>query len=521
MKTKCITKSKFIAGTQCLRKLWLDCNSSYEKQEFVAGSIIDIGNKIGVAATATFPDGVLLGPELTQKEALSKTALLINDPGTKTIFEAAFSFNNTLVRVDILDRVNDSQWRLIEVKSGKTIKKHHYLDAAFQNWVLSNAGIDVSRIEIGHPNGDYQKNSDDIDHKSFIKFEDVSDKVELITAEIDSALSKQFAVIAEEEAPDVEPMKSRCSSPYPCDYWKDCTKDKPVDWVQKLYRFSSKEVEKLAKEGIEAISQLPEDYLLKDKQQSEARVICGGEAEISDKLAESLSTFGPPAYYLDFEFIRPSIPLFMDTQTSELIAFQWSCHFIENADDLKSLSMDDMLNLDSTGTKNFHQEFLAEGTTDPSKECAKKLLDAVGNDDHPIIVYHATAEKSAIESLARRCPEYSDKLLGLLPRLRDLLPVVRENTCLPEFFHKPVGFGGGTYSIKTTAHAFCAEFDYADLSDVAQGGAASEAYYRLVTGEFSKNEEEASLRKALLKYCKYDTVAMMVLHKALLLATAN
>ena len=280
-------------------------------------------------------------------------------------------------------------------------------------------------------------------------------------------------------------------------------------------------MEKLAKEGIEAISQLPDDYLLKDNQQSEARVIIGGEAEISDKLAESLSTFGPPAYYLDFEFIRPSIPLFMDTQTSELIAFQWSCHFIEDAGDLKSLSMKDMLNLDSTGTKNFHQEFLAEGTTDPSKECARKLLEVVGNDDHPIIVYHATAEKSAIESLARRCPEYSDQLLALLPRLKDLLPVVRENTCLPEFFHKPVSFGGGTYSIKTTAHAFCPEFDYADLSDVAQGGAASEAYYRLVTGEFSKNEEEASLRKALLKYCKYDTVAMMVLHKALLLATAN
>lgn len=519
MKNQYITKSKFISGTQCPRKLWLDCNSEYEKRDVVPGSIIDIGNKIGVAATTLFPDGILLGSELSQAEALSKTEELVNDPNTKIIFEAALLFNRTLVRVDILDRINETQWRLIEVKSGNKIKEHHLLDAAFQNWVLGNAGIEVCRVEIGHPDGEYHKNSDEIEHDVFIKFEDVTENIKKF--DIETELNKQFIIIAETNPPEIHPHKNRCSKPHPCDHWGSCTKDKPSDWIQKLYRFASKEVEKLAKNGIESISQLQGDYVLNEAQEKEAQVIRSGEANISENLSEALSTFGPPAYYLDFEFIRSSIPLFIGTKTNELIAFQWSCHFIENAEALKSLSIDDMLKLDSTSDKIFHQEFLAEGADEPSKECAKKLLEVVGKDEHPIIVYHQTAEKSAIESLARRCPEYSDRLLALLPRLRDLLPVVRDNACLPEFFHKPVSLGTSTYSIKITAHAFCPEFDYADLSDVSQGASASEAYYRLVTGEFSSGEDEVSLRQALLEYCKYDTVAMMVLHKTLLLTDVN
>jgi len=516
MKPRYITKSKYISGNQCLRKLWIDSNKPYEKNNVVPGSIIDLGNKIGEAATTLFEGGVLIEPNISQKEALVGTEKLINDPNTKAIFEAAFSYKNTLVRVDILERVNDTQWRLIEVKSGKTIKKHQLLDAAFQKWVLNNAGIEVCRVDIGHPNGEYQRDTDVIDYNEFFVFDDVSDKIEPIADGIEATLKEQFRILSNKNAPEVHPTKNRCNSPHPCDYWQDCTKDKPLDWVQRLQRFSSKEVEKLAKQGIESISQLPDDYAFTEPQKIEAQVIASGKHSISSSLGEELSTFGPPTYYLDFEFIRPSPPLFVGMKTSELIAFQWSCHYISSAEDLESMSLDDMLSLNSSTTPNFHQEFLAEGSDEPSNNCAEKLLDVVGNDELPILVYHATAEKSAIESLAKRCPDYSDRLLALLPRLKDLLPVVRKNTCLPEFFHKPIGLGGGTYSIKTTAHAFCPEFDYANLSNISQGASASEAYYRLVTGELASDEDEVSLRKALLEYCKYDTVGMIALHQGLL-----
>ena len=520
MKNQRITKSKFITGTQCQKKLWLDCNKEYKSEVTIPGSTFDIGNKVGTAATKLFPGGVMLGKEYTQAEALSKTSELIKDPNTSAIFEAAFSYNETLVRVDILERVGDSTWRLIEVKSAKNLAKHHEQDAAFQAWVLRNAGIELSSIEIAHPNGEYIRETDEIDYAKFIIFDDITSEANSQIEEIESTLLQQFKVLESDQAPVIQPVKRRCSNPYPCDYWSECTKDKPTDWIQKIYFINADDVESFAENGIESVAQLPKEYSFKGKrkdiQETEVKVMGEGKPVFSEHLADSLSTFGPPAHYLDFEFTTPAIPLFKDTKSGELIAFQWSCHFIQSQEDLLSMTIDDMLDLDDKGPDNFHWEFLAEDANEPSIECARRLLEAVGKDEYPILVHHANAEERSIKSLANRCPEYRNELLALLPRLRDLLPVVRENACLPGFFKKPLGLGAGTYSIKTTANAFNPEFDYANLSDVSQGASATEAYYRLVTGEFTEKETEESLRDALLKYCQYDTVAMMVLHKELL-----
>lgn len=520
MKTQLITKSKFISGDQCIKKLWLDCNKEYQFEETIPGSIFDIGNKIGVMATQLFEGGVLLGSEYSQKEAINKTKELMEDLETSAIFEAAFTYKNTLVRVDILARDNEKQWRLIEVKSSKKPGAHHFLDAAFQAWVLNNAGVKLTSVEIAHPDADYVKETDDIDLNRYIKFDDITEKARGLAEGIEPILDLMFDMIKEDKPPEIIPFKSRCNTPYSCDYWHDCTKDKPHDWVQKIYYFGSKQVEGLAEQGIESISQLPTEFEFKGKhkpvQEREVSVISNSQAIISKDLITALSSFGPPAYYLDFEYTQSTIPLFNGLKTGELIAFQWSCHFVSKHDELLSMSLDDMLKLGSEDADVFHREFLGNSEDEPSNECARNLLEVVGNNDYPIIVYHDTAEKSAIKSLAHRCPEYRDQLLALIPRLKDLLVLVRENTCLPEFFKKPLGLGAGTYSIKTTAHAFCPEFDYANLEGVAQGGAAMEAYYRIVTGEFMAGENEASLREALLKYCKYDTVAMMVLHKELI-----
>ena len=519
-----ITKSNYISGVQCLRKLWLDCNQKHECKELVPGSNIDIGNKIGEAARILFPAGILVSSKIKQEDAVEETKRLIADSSTTAIFEAAFTYNNTLVRVDILERINADEWKLIEVKSGKNIKnksgkaiKSHYLqDVSFQCWVLKNAGLNISRAEIAHPCENYIKESDGIDYEKYICFDDVINEVSSVIDMIEPEVDRQFDVLSKNEAPIVRPAKGNCNKPYSCDYWSDCTANKPTDWVQKLDSIRAKKVLELATDGIESVQQLPTDYDYKSIQEIQANVLRENEPYVSDDLKDLLLTFGPAAYYLDFEFIRPSLPLFKGMKTSELVAFQWSCHFISSMDELKKLSFGEMLKIDSFGKNSFHKEFLAQNKEEPSYECAKQLLDVVGADELPILVYKIDAEKSAILSLAERVPEFREQLLSLLPRLKDLLPVVKNNICLPSFFNKPVSLSTGTYSIKTTAHAFCAEFDYANLSGTANGGDASIAYYRLVHGEFLKNETEASLRKELLEYCKYDTIAMIVVHQALI-----
>jgi hypothetical protein len=50
---------------------------------------------------------------------------------------------------------------------------------------------------------------------------------------------------------------------------------------------------------------------------------------------------------------------------------------------------------------------------------------------------------------------------------------------------------------------------------VSDGGEASMALVRLALGAVESVEEEAALRRALLEYCRRDTLALVRLHRVL------
>ncbi|OUR77772.1 hypothetical protein A9Q83_09645 [Alphaproteobacteria bacterium 46_93_T64] len=511
-----LTKSKFISGLQCHKKLWLECHSKTDYQEPIPGSGFHIGSKIGEAAHNLFPDGILIEEAAFEHEAaLRSTQNAIDNAAIPAIFEAAFEYNNIRIRVDILQRHEDGSWSLIEIKSASTVKDHHVNDAALQYYVLTQCGLKIRSAQVGRINKEYTKTTNTIDWETYFVLEDQTEAVLARQNLVATALAEQRSMLAGNEAPEVAPNKNRCSKPYTCEQWEDCTASKPLDWVHRLYRMNWKVASALEISGVVSAADIPLDYDLSADQSREYYTHKTGKEFISKGLPDALSDFGPPAHYLDFEFSRPTLPYFQNTTPTELIAFQWSCHFISNKEELLKLTVSDCLSLGKGTKPNSHFEYLADGDVDPSRECAEKLLDILGKDQYPILVYHATAEKSAIKSLAKRVPERSAELLSLLPRLRDLLPVVRSHTCLPEFFKKPLSLSGGTYSIKTIANAFDPEFDYANLTGIAKGDAAAEAFYRLVSGEFAVDENRQDLRDTLLAYCQYDTIAMIVIHKGL------
>ena len=70
-------------------------------------------------------------------------------------------------------------------------------------------------------------------------------------------------------------------------------------------------------------------------------------------------------------------------------------------------------------------------------------------------------------------------------------------------------------SIKTAAPALCPDVTYDDLDEVADGGAASTAFWQTA----SRRADAATsmrLRKSLLAYCCRDTRAIVRLHQALI-----
>jgi hypothetical protein len=66
--------------------------------------------------------------------------------------------------------------------------------------------------------------------------------------------------------------------------------------------------------------------------------------------------------------------------------------------------------------------------------------------------------------------------------------------------------------MKAVAPALAREVSYDDL-DIADGGEASAAFYRLVADLRQPSETRDRLRQSLLKYCHRDTLALARVHQ--------
>ena len=488
MASQHLTKSRYIAGLQCLRRLWLLVHEPLPYEEPAPGSAMDVGQEIGRKAHLLFPGGVRIEEAPWQHpDAAARTAVLMNDTRVPAIFEAAFEYQDIRIRVDVLERLAYGAWGLREVKSSSGLKDHYLDDIALQTYVLRGAGVAVSSIELLHVNTAYVRGPTGIRWTDFFGRLDVGDAVAARLNDLPSRLPAQRDCLGMIELPDAEPG-SQCAIPYACEFWDRCTADKPADWISYLPRLSQGSVSELKARGIESISAIPADYPLTAKQAIIRDAIVSRRPYVAPDLACLLRACGSPTCYLDFEAMMPPIPLYEGTRPYQTIPFQWSLYT-------------------TTGDGTLcHREFLAEGDEDPRRRFAETLIEALEAFDAPIIVY-STYEQTRLNELAEEFFTLRASLNAIIARLVDLLPIVRSAIYFPEF--------GFTNSIKFVAPALCPDFGYDDLKEIADGGAASAAFLRLASGHVTHPSETDQLRVALLAYCKRDTLALFEVHRAL------
>jgi hypothetical protein len=113
---------------------------------------------------------------------------------------------------------------------------------------------------------------------------------------------------------------------------------------------------------------------------------------------------------------------------------------------------------------------------------------------------------AAMSTLAAFFPGIAKAISSIVRRLSDLLPVVRGGV-----YHPGFGFSN---SIKNAAPALCPDITHDDLEDIADGAAASTAFWLMANGR-ADAETSARLRRSLPAYCHRDTWAMVRLHQAL------
>jgi len=140
MKKTYLSKSRFTAGLQCPKRLYLTVYPPEMPEEVDGGDSLPIlnGYAVGDMACKLYP-GVMVEYDSGLSAAIKETSRLVADEKVQRIHETTFSFGNVLVRADLLERT-DAGWILTEVKAATSVKPYYLNDAAIQAWVLQGCG---------------------------------------------------------------------------------------------------------------------------------------------------------------------------------------------------------------------------------------------------------------------------------------------------------------------------------------------------------------------------------------------
>jgi hypothetical protein len=484
-----LSKSKYLAGLQCPKRLWLQCRGRDLRTppDAATQAMFDQGTEVGERARLLFPGGVLVSEGPWQHpQAIRHTSALLRDPNVPAIFEAAFEHLGVRIRVDVLERLEDGGVGLREVKASNSVKDHHIDDLAVQRFVLEGCGLGVGSVELVHVNRGFVRGDGAIDWPEFFVRQGCGEEVERRLEEVSDGVASMHQLVGHETPPDTEPGP-HCHKPVGCEFWEHCTRDKPDDWVEQLPYLQEPLRQRLREGDCERISLLPPDLPLTSLQARVRDAVCSGCPYVSPALAQVLRAVDPPLWYLDFETIGPAIPLYPGTSPYQVLPFQWSLHRLEPDGALT------------------HREFLASGTEDPRRAVAESLIDALSGNDDPVLVYTGY-EQRQLAGLMRALPDLEEPLHAITERLVDLHQIVKSHLYHPGFH--------GSFSIKAVAPALVPGFGYHDLDEVAEGAAASAAFLHIARGELGADQEQRT-REALLAYCQRDTLAMVEVHGAL------
>lgn len=486
---KTLSKSRFVSGIQCDKKIWFDF---YRKDlklptDDQTQTVFDLGHRIGILAQEMFPNGKDATPENYSdlKPSIENSKKWISEK-VETIYEATFSAKNAFCMLDILHRNGDEVWA-IEVKSSTSVKDYHFTDASLQYFVMKNAGFAPDRFFMMYINNQYVKQGELT--SEIFTLTDITEQVLANQEWVEENLDRLSKMLEIEQEPVAE-IGGHCSSPFGCDYAHHCWKHIPENSVFEL-RAGRNKPWNLYEQNILRIEEIPVDFPLTHFQNLQRNGLKNDETYMDQfAIKNIISRWEFPLYFFDFETIFPAIPVLDVTRPYQQVPFQYSLHILEEDGKLT------------------HKEFLANpedfsNGENPLKQMVEKFKKDFG-DKGNIVTYNQSFEILRLKELAQRFPEDADFLYSLVERVVDLLPVFQGGYCYFPAMKNSA-------SIKAVLPAIAPDFTYENL-EVQDGGAASSLFYQSIeNGNFT----DENLRENLLKYCERDTLAMVIIYQFL------
>jgi hypothetical protein len=471
-----LSKSRILDGLQCPKRLWLAVHhpeltrySQRSLQSFQAGI------EAQEAYRKLIPNGILVEHVDDSRTALEETCrIMVEDPGAP-IFEPAFQHKGVLVRADLMLPSLEG-YRMVEIKASASVKDGQVKDCAIQTWLIERAGIAIKTAELAVINNTFVYPGAG-NYYGLFKHEDVTERVRILMRQVPD-WARDCRTVLKSAMPDVR-TGDQCSDPYECPFIEHCSEGEPTYPVRSLP--GRKNVARaLEAEGIFDIRDIPEGKLSRPVHTRVARITKSGKAEINPNAKAVLKQFPYPRYYLDFETISFTIPIWPGTRPFQQIPFQWSCHVEHNDGRIEHLWF-----LDTSGEM-------------PARGAAESLVQNLGKKG-PIFMY-APFERRVINDLIGEFSDLAPQLKRIGDRLVDLRPIVKEN-----YYHPDMK---GSWSLKAVTASMAPEMSHAKLGEVADGTAAQRAYVEIIAPGTDRGRR-GELRKKLLEYCGLDTRAMV------------
>ena len=472
---KTLSKSSYCSGLQCLKILWLKTHCPEEAQiSESTQNVFDSGHTVGNYAKRYFGEYVEVPMDYDNFSESFQLALGTTKShiaaGTPMICEAAFKFQNAICFADIL-RVHDSgNVEIIEVKQSASLKPQYMDDMAFQYYVITHCGYNISKISLMHVDREYVRRGD-IEPQKLFKIVDCTREVLALQKDIPENIEKMLQYSAQKDEPEMA-LGAHCSNPYPCTFWEHChkTEDECRDVACRV----SNNDKTCHVSNIAPISNFNKEAI-----------------------QEFLSEVRYPLYFFDFETTcqEPLPPVDGASPYYPPIPFQYSLHIQKSKDeDIETLE---------------HREFLADELTNRSvRALAEQLCHDIPK-DAMVMAYNMTFEKGVIVRLADMFPDLKEHLLAIHGNFIDLMrPFRSKHLQTPEM--------EGKYSIKKVLPALVPDLVYTGL-EVQNGEMAYDTFKTLKSLSPDERKEK---RNALLAYCKLDTFAMVqILRKLVMLCS--
>ncbi len=484
---KPISKSKFTSGINC-KKSYYRKRKKIIKEEYSPSQLLKFrqGRIFESYIHKLFPHGINIDKERNNySDKITYTSELIKTHKTP-LFEAALSTKYEGIplfcMIDILVPKKDG-WEIYEIKSSTKVKKYHYEDLAFQYFTAIHSGLKIKSAKIIHLNSSYVREGDII-VKDLCAFSDITEQVILFQKKIPNFLKDLVLVDNNNSEPDIN-IGKHCIDPYDCPF-KDIYCWKGLDNNNVFNFLGKKTASDLYNSGVFLIDDIPLDIKsINYKKRKMLKLFKSRKTYYNpDKIKVFLKKLIFPLYYFDFETFSSPIPLYSGISPYKPIPFQYSIHLQKDQNrDCK------------------HIEYLAPGDgKDPRYKLVHRLLNDLG-ESGSIIVYHKSFEKSRLQDLALWFPELADKLNNCIERLIDLEDVFKNiDIYSPKML--------GSSSIKFVLPAFT-KLSYADQE--CKDGSDAMNIFTLMQENYYDKVEYNNKKKALLEYCKLDTLAMVEL----------